>query len=200
MIHFLLGFGLWMAASGMAASWKRGMEGRNLPPRKGGARLSSMDGMPREATQAVMGSGRNKARLREAVPEMRSAIDKASTLSGAQSPVVDLGDDSCVDNEEAVGSDKGAAVRFWPRRFCALKEYLTPSIAVPIRDNFLGILGRRVRRLEMSDTQERSFLPRGTYFRAALKVQENANPEVLVQARDRGEAANSQKNKKRPPQ
>ena len=131
---------------------------------------------------------------------MRPAINKACTLLDVQACVVDLDDDSCVDGEAAVVSYGGAAVRALFRRFCALKEKLTPSIAHPIRYNFLGILGRRVRRLEMSDTQERSFLPRGTYFRAALKVQENANPEVLVQARDRGEAANSQKNKKRPPQ
>ena len=43
-------FCLSMAASGMSASWERVLEGRNLPPRKGGARLCLMNGVPREAT------------------------------------------------------------------------------------------------------------------------------------------------------
>ena len=101
----------------------------------------------------------------------------------AQAFVVDLDDGSCVDGEEAVGLDRGKAVRARLRRFCALKGYLAPPTVLPIRDNFLGILGRRVRRLVLTDAQNRSYLSRGADFRAALKVSRNADPDVLVQVR-----------------
>ena len=78
-------FGLPMAASGMSASWKQVMEGRNLSSRIGGARLYLMNGMSRQATQelgrwktpTVMESVYNKARSGEVVPEMRSATNRA---------------------------------------------------------------------------------------------------------------------------
>ena len=57
-------------------------------------------------------------------------------LLDVQACVVDLDNDSCLDGEEAAGFDEGAAVRGWFRRFCALKEYLQPSIALPIRGDF----------------------------------------------------------------
>ena len=76
---------------------------------------------------------------------MRTAINRAHTLLGAQASVVDLDNDSGLRGEEAVSSDKGAAVRVWFHRFCTLKEFLAPSIVLPIRGNLLGILGRRVR-------------------------------------------------------
>ena len=125
-----------------------------------------MDGMPREAIQvlggrktpAVMESVYNEVRTEEVVPEMRSAVNGACALLVVRAFVVDLDDDSCVVGEGAVGSDTGRAVRVWFRRFCALKEYLTPSIVLPIRDNFLGVFGRRVRRLELSDIRRRVFL------------------------------------------
>ena len=77
---------------------------------------------------------------------------------GVQAFVVDVADDSCVDGEEAAGFDNGAVVRVWFRRFCALKEYVTPSVSLPIRENFLGISGGHVRRLGASDTQRRVLL------------------------------------------
>ena len=43
-------FGLGMAPSGVSASWAKGFDGRNLSPRKGGARLYVVNGMAREAT------------------------------------------------------------------------------------------------------------------------------------------------------
>ena len=118
---------------------------------------------------------------------MRSAITKACTLLDVQALVSDLEDDSCVDGEEAVGANKGTAGRLWFHRFCSLKEYLTPSIALPFRDNFLGFLGRRVRRLGLSDAQNRILLSWGTDFCMALNVYRHADPEVLVQVRDRDE-------------
>ena len=96
----------------------------------------------------------NKARSEAVVSGTRSAINKACTSLGAQAILVDLNDDSCVDGGEAVGPDKRTVVRLRFCPFCALKESLPPSIVLPNRDNgpscFLGIPGRRVRRLELS--------------------------------------------------
>ena len=47
--------GLGLASSGVSASWKKGFEGRSLPPRKGGARFYVANGMAREATQELRG-------------------------------------------------------------------------------------------------------------------------------------------------
>ena len=48
-------FGLGLAPSGVTASWRKGFEGRSLPPRRGGARFYVADGMAREATQELGG-------------------------------------------------------------------------------------------------------------------------------------------------
>ena len=138
-----------------------------------------------------MESVRKKARSELVVPEMRSTITGACALLDVQAFVVDVDDGSCVDGEEAVGADRGTAVRAWFRRFCAFKKFLTPSIAIPVRGNFLGILGRRVRRLGSSGAQKRVLLFWGTDFRAALNVYRNAEQEVLVHARDGDEAVDS---------
>ena len=154
-------FGLSMAASGMSASRGRVPEGRNLSPRKGGARLYLTNGMSREATQdlggwktpGVMENARNKARSKAVVPEVRPAINKASTLLGAQASPVDLDNASRVNGEEVVGSDIGAPVRVWFRRLSALEEYFMPPSAFPIRvdcrvlraDAFVGSSCRKPR-------------------------------------------------------
>ena len=119
---------------------------------------------------------------------MRSAIHAACTLSGVRAFVVDLGDDSCMGGEEAVGSDGGEAVCVWFRRFWSLKGFSKPPIARPIHDKFLGISVSRVRRLELSDAQRRVFVSRGADFRATLKVYREADLHVVVQMRD-GDAA-----------
>ena len=198
-------FGLSMATSGMPASREKVLGGRNLSPRKDSARLYLANGMSRQGTRELGGwktstvveSVYKEARPEEVAPEMRSDINNARIFFGVQAFVVDLGDDSCVDGEEAAGSDKGATVRVWSHRFWSLKGYLTPPVAFPFRDNFLGFQCRRVRRLGLSDTRKRFLLSRGADFRDALKVYKNADSEVLVQARDRDEVVDSHKNEKR---
>ena len=138
----------------------------------------------------------NKARTEEVVPGTRPAGTKACALLGVQASVVDLDDDSYVGGEETLRSDKEAAILAGFCRFFTLMEYLAPSTALPIRGNFLGFLGRRVRLFGLSDTQKRVLLSWGADSRAALKVYENADPEVLVQARDRDEAIDCHKRKK----
>ena len=48
-------FGLRMAASGIAAARKKGLDGKNLSPRKGGARMYVVNGRAREAAQELGG-------------------------------------------------------------------------------------------------------------------------------------------------
>ena len=48
-------FGSGMAPSGVTADWKKGIDGKNLSPRRSGARLHMMNGMAREATQELGG-------------------------------------------------------------------------------------------------------------------------------------------------
>ena len=115
-------------------------------------------------------------------------------MLGALALVVDLADDSCVDGEEVVDSDDAAAVCVWFRRFCSSRGNLTPSMALPIRDNFQGILGRRVRRLGLSEARDRVSVLRGTDLRAALEVTGGADPQVVVLARDGDAAVDSRLN------
>ena len=121
----------------------------------------------------VMENVYSKALSEEVAPEMRSAIRSACTLRDAQALVVDLDDNWCLDGEAAVGSDEEAAVRVWFHRFCALRGYLRPSIAPPMRDNFSGFLGRRVRRLGLSDTPHRVIVSRGADFGRMLSDTQN---------------------------
>ena len=48
-------FGLGLASSGVSALWKKGFEGRSLPPRKGGARFFLANGAARGASQGLGG-------------------------------------------------------------------------------------------------------------------------------------------------
>ena len=73
---------------------------------------------------------------------------------------------------------------------------MQPPIRFPIRGNFSGISGRRVRRLELPDTRKRVILSRGADFRAALKVYRDAGRLGVVHARDREADVDSRLNKK----
>ena len=153
--------GLGMAASGLSAAWTMVFEGRALSPRKGGARLYITRGVTREATKelgrwgplAPMDSVYNKTRTGEVLPEKRAAVEKACAVLGATAFVEDLDRDACPDSDEALGSDKGVQGRAWRRRFCSSKGYLVPLVALPIPENFWSLLGRRIRRLNLSDPQ-----------------------------------------------
>ena len=153
----------------------------------------------RRKNSALMEAMYTKAFSGEVVPAMRSAISRACTLLDAPAFVVDLDNDSCLEGKEDVGSDRGAAVRVWFRRSCSLKEYLEASIVLPIRGNFLGFLGKRVRLLGLSGTQKRVILSRGANFRAALKVFKMSDSQVVAQVRDREAAADPRVNKRQPP-
>ena len=82
-------FGLGVAPSGVAASWEKGFDGKNLSPRKGGTRLHVANKMARKATQelgcwkapVVIQGVYTKARSEEVAPGMRSAVTKACAAS-----------------------------------------------------------------------------------------------------------------------
>ena len=84
----------------------------------------------------VMETVSNMSTSEEVVAEMRSAINQVRTLLGLPAFVVALDNDSFFDGEEAVGSERAAAVRARFRRFFSLKEYLAPSAVLPVRSNF----------------------------------------------------------------
>ena len=154
-------FDLSMAAPGLSASRKKVLGGRNLSPRNGSTRLYLMNGMSREATQEFGGwetpgaieNEYTKDWSEEVEPEMRSAIKKARA-------------DVCGRfGRQFVPRQRGCC---WFRKrgsrsclvssFCTLKAYLKPSIVLPIRDNFPGTLGRRVRRLGLSGVPKICYL------------------------------------------
>ena len=180
-----------MAASGITAARKEGLDGKNLSPRKGGARLHVMTGMAREATQglggwkspAIMESVCTEVRSGEVVPEMRSAVAKPcnalEVTSFVEDPYRDVGSES----DDAFGLLMGAAARIWCYRFTSLREFLAPEIVIPIRDNFLALMGRRVRLLNLSDSQRRALLLRAREFRLALKSFRNKEPASLARVR-----------------
>ena len=162
-------FGLGLAASGVTASWKKCFEGRNLPPRKGGARFYVVNGMPRETTQelggwrssAVMEGVYVRARSEEAAPEMREAVGKACKGLEVEHFVVDLDREVCVDASEALGAEAGAEARAWRHRFRSVRDLLVPAVVLPIRENFWNLMGRRVRALRLTTHQMREVLSWG---------------------------------------
>ena len=171
-------FGLRMASLGVTAARKLGLAGRNLSPRKGGARLSVMNGMAREATrdlggwksQAVTAGVFTKGRSGEVVPEMRSAISRARKVLEVTAFVETLYRDVGNLGGDTLGLRESAASRIWFHRFCLLRDDLVPAVVVLVRDNFLALMCRRARLLGLSGAQKREVLQGARDFRSALKV------------------------------
>ena len=118
-------FGFGLAASGVSASWRKGFDGKNLPPRKGGARFYVVNGMAREATQelggrkspAAMEGVYARARSEEVIPEMRSAVAKACARLEVERFVRDLDHVICAESSELLGAGQGAEARVCRQRF-----------------------------------------------------------------------------------
>ena len=114
---------------------------------------------------------------------MRSAAAKACNVLAATSFVEDLCRGVGSEGEEALGLLKGAAARIWRYRFATLREFLAPEIVIPIRDNFLALMGRRVRLLNLSDSQRRAVLLGAAESRLALKSARSKEPASLERVR-----------------
>ena len=191
--------GLGLAASGVSASWRKCFEGRNLSPRKGGARFYVVNGMPRETTQdlggwrspAVMEGVYVRARTEEAVPEMREAVGRACRVLEVERFVSDLDREVCAEASEALGAEPGAEARVWCHRFRSLKDLLVPAVVLPIRDDFWNLMGRRVRALGLSLRQRREILSRGTAFRSELRRFREADPQSVARTSKRELAVGS---------
>ena len=112
-------FGLGMAASGLSGASQRALEGRALPPRRGGTRLYIMNGVTRDATQerggwkspAVMEAGHSRTRYEEVLPEMQAPVAKACAVFGVTALVEDADGALRPDSLEVFGPDNGAQVR-----------------------------------------------------------------------------------------
>ena len=196
-------FGLGLASSGIAASWKKGSDYKNLSPRERGARFCVVNGMAREATQelggrkspAVMEGVYTKARSEEVAPEMRAAVAMARAGLEVERFVWGLGRDVCVDASEALGAEKGAGARVWRRRFRLARDLLAPSAVLPIRGDFWSLMGRRVRALKLATRQTEEVLPRGSSFRSELRRYRSEDPHNVARARERESAARPESNK-----
>ena len=134
--------------------------------------------------------------LWEGVPEMRSAAAKACNVLEATSFVEDLGRDVDSESDDALGLLEGAAARILRYRLSTLRESLAPEIVIPARDNFLALMGRRVRLLNLSDSQRRAVLLRAREFRLALKSFRNKEPASLARVRATDAAVSSSPGKK----
>ena len=197
-------FGLRMASPRITAACKRGLDGKNLPPRKGGARLYVMNGVAREAAQelggwespAVMESVYAKVRSGEAVPEMRPPVTKACNVLEVTSFAERLDRDVGLEGDDALGLLKGAAARIWRRRSYLLREFLAPEEVVPVRGKVLALMGRRVRPLNLSDSQRRVGLLRARDFRLTLMSFRKKEPASFLQARGKDAAVSSSPGKR----
>ena len=196
-------FGLGLASSGATASWRKCFDGKNMSPRKGGARFYVVNGMPRETTQelggwrspAVMEGVYIRARSEEAAPEMRAAVDKACKGLEVERFVAELDREICVDASEALGAEKGVEARVWRHQFRSIRDLLVPSVVLPIREDFWNLMGRRARTLKLSTHQMREVLSRGTAFRAELKRYRDSDPQSVARANKREAAVSSASSK-----
>ena len=170
-------FCLRMAASRIAAARKKGLDSKTLSLRKGCACLYVMNGMACEGAQelggwespAVMESVYTKGRSGEVAPEMTSAVAKAcnvlEVVSFVEVPDRDVGSES----DGALGLMRGAAARIWLRGFTTPRAFLVPEIVIPIRDTCPAPTSRRVRPINLTDSQRLAVLLRATEFRLSLK-------------------------------
>ena len=186
-------FGLEMAACGITASWEKVLGGRVFLPRKGGTRMYIMHGMSREASQelggwqtpGVMDCVFNETKSEGAAPEIRGAIGLACALLAVETCVRDLYWNAPLADGCVLGSDRAACTNACFPRFSSLEDHLAPSVALPIRGNFISFPRRRVRAPGLSDTQQRVILLRGVDHRAALREARTSDSEAAVRARDR---------------
>ena len=196
--HLLVGlararFGLGLASSGIAASWKKCFSGRLLSPRKGGARFYVVNGMPRETTQslggwrspAVMENVYIRARSEEAAPEIRAAVDKARRGLEVELFVIDLDREVSAEATVALGDPEGDEARIWCQRFRSVRDLLVPSIVLPIRGDFWRLMGRRVRDLKLTTHQKREVLLWGSAFRADLRQYRETDPQAVCRSNKR---------------
>ena len=104
-------FGIGLASAGIAAFRKKVMNGRLVPPRKGGARLHRTSGMSHEATQEmggwrlweVMAKVYPKARPGEVATKMWAALKSASDGPKDDQFAQELGESVTLMNENGVG-------------------------------------------------------------------------------------------------
>ena len=128
---------------------------------------------------------------------MRSAIAEACTVLEVTSFVEDLDREVCAGGEGALGAGEGAASRIWFHRFCLLRDSLAPVVVLPIRGNFLSLIGRRVRLFNFPCSQRRTVFLWARDFRSAVKVFRNSDPTSPAQTRE-GDTADSASPRKRP--
>ena len=77
------------------------------------------------------------------------------------------------------------------RRLRSVRELLVPAVALPFREDFWCLMGRRVRALKLTTHQMKEVLSWGSSFRVALKSYRVAEPHKVAQYREREAAVSS---------
>ena len=131
-------------------------------------------------------------------PELPPAVPGACKVLEVTAFVEDL--DRVVGNTagDTLGLLEGAAARIWLHRFCALRDVLVLAVVAPVGVNFLALMGRRVRPLNLTDSQKRGIFLRARDFRPALKRFRSKDSASLAQVRGRGAVASSSPDKTSP--
>ena len=80
--------------------------------------------------------------------------------------------------------------------FCALRDDLEQRVVAPVRDNVLALTGRRMRMLNLTDSQKREILLWARGSRSALEGFRSKDSASFAQVRERGAAASSSPGKK----
>ena len=126
---------------------------------------------------------------------MRAAAAEACAGLEVERFVRDLGRDVCVDSSEALGSEQGAEARVWRRRFRLVRDLLAPSAALPTREDFWSLMGRRVRALNLTTHQMKEALSRGSSFWSELRRYRSEEPRKVARSRERESAVRPEPNK-----
>ena len=130
-----------------------------------------------------------KARSEEVVPEMRAAVERASRGLEVERFVNDLDREVSAEASEMIGGEHGAEARARRHQFRSVKDLLVPSVALPIKENFWHLMGRRVRALNLSTHQTREVLSWGASCRDELRKSRSTEPQSVAHTRKREAAA-----------
>ena len=103
-----------------------------------------------------MGRVYNRTRSEEVAREMSGALDRAFSILRVEELVKELVKE--LEDVGLVGLPRDHYVRTWFHRFWTSKGYLAPDVVQPTCPNFLSAMGRRARKLGLSDTQKRAIL------------------------------------------
>ena len=176
-------FVLGLALAGIAAAMEEGMSGRVVSPRKDGARLyltsEAAQELGRWRSSGATGKVYRKAHSEKVAPEMRVASKRASDRLEVDRYVQDLEESGALANEDKVGLSLPVYRRQLYAHFTRVSDMLEPEDVAQSRANFLNLMGRRARELNLLEEQKQTLLRRASRFKAAWR---ESRKEVAAEA------------------